>query len=85
MKVEVVFVAMEIFHGRNSFFVSLPENATAEFLLRFLENEQVEKSYKLETDGQWNVLGVLDGCVIGPNHVLKDGDKIQFFPAMTGG
>lgn len=85
MKVEVVFVSMEIFHGRNSFFVALPENATAEFLLHFLEREQGEKNYKLETDGQWNVLGVVDGCVIGPNQVLKDGDKIQFFPAMTGG
>ena len=45
MKVEVVFVSMEIFHGRKSLFVTLPENATAEFLLRFMESEQVEKSW----------------------------------------
>ncbi len=86
MKVEIVCVSIDIFPRGGSFLVSLPDNATAGTLLRYLEEKEVgERSYRLATEGHWNVLAVLDGRVIGPEHVLKDGDKVQLFPSMTGG
>jgi molybdopterin converting factor small subunit len=86
VKVEVVFVSMDFFLCKGSLLVSLPDNATAGLLLRFLDAEKSKKgNYRLETDGYWNVLVILNGSVIGPEHVLRDGDKVTLFPSLTGG
>jgi len=86
VKVEVVFVSMDFFPCKGSLLVSLPDNATAGLLLRSLDAKKGKKgNYRLETDGYWNVLVIVNGCVIAPEHVLRDGDQVKLFPSMTGG
>jgi molybdopterin converting factor small subunit len=86
LKVEVAFMSMDFFPCDGPLLVSLPDNATAGALLHSLDEKEGRKqNCRLETDGYWNVLVVVNGCAIGPEYVLRDGDKVKLFPSMTGG
>jgi len=60
---------------RHQLHVTLPENSKVSDLLCFLQID-------LDTD---HLLLVVNGKVVGLEHLLEEGDKVNLMPALSGG